>query len=148
MALDDDIRTFLEIPLFRLLERDAVRLLAFSAETKLLRAGDVLFRSPATVDSGNLLIKGALAIFDNPDQVGTPRQVVRAPALVGELSMITATEFSGSIVAREPSTVLRISRTVFHRVLAEYPRSAQTVREALVARLKSLGRDMEPLATF
>ncbi|MFO1117602.1 MAG: cyclic nucleotide-binding domain-containing protein [Beijerinckiaceae bacterium] len=148
MALDDDIRTFLEIPLFRLLERDAVRLLAFSAETKLLRAGDVLFRSPATVDSGNLLIKGALAIFDNPDQIGAPRQVARAPALVGELAMITATEFTGSVVAREPSTVLRISRTVFHRVLAEYPRSAQAVREALVTRLKGISREMEPLATF
>lgn len=148
MALDDDIRTFLEIPLFRLLERDAVRLLAFSAETKLLRAGDVLVRSPAAIESGSLLIKGALAIFDNPDQIGAPCQVVRAPALVGELSMITATEFAGSVVAREPSTVLKISRTVFHRVLAEYPRSAQAVREALVTRLKSISRELEPLATF
>ena len=65
MALDDDIRVFTQIPLFRLLEKEAVRLLAFSAETKLLRAGDVLARSPAPLDCGNLLIKGALAIRPN-----------------------------------------------------------------------------------
>lgn len=148
MALDDDIRVFTQIPLFRLLEKEAIRLLAFSAETKLLRAGDVLARSPAPLDCGNLLIKGALAIFDNPDQIGNARQVVRAPALVGELSMITPTDFTGSIVAREPSTILRIRRAVFHRVLAEYPRSAQIVREALLERLKAMTREMEPLAAF
>ena len=146
MALDDDIRLFVEIPLFRLLERDAVRLLAFSAETKLLRAGDVLVRSPAPMDGGSLLVKGSLALFDNPDQIGTPVQIVRAPALVGELSMITQTDFTGSVVAREPSTILRISRPVFHRVLAEYPKSAQAVRQALLDRLKTLGRELEPLA--
>ena len=148
MALDDDIRTFTEVPLFRILERDALRLLAFSAETKLLRAGDVLFRSPGAIDSGNLLIKGSLAIFDNPDQIGNARQIVRDPSLVGELSMITPTDFVGAIVAREPSTVLRITRAVFHRVLAEYPKSAQMVREALLERLKSMSRDLEPLAAI
>ena len=148
MALDDDIRIFLEIPLFRLLEKEAVRLLAFSAETKLLRAGDVLVRAPAQIDSGNLLMRGSLAIFDNADQIGAAKQVVRAPALVGELSMITPTDFTGSIVAREPSTLLRISRPVFHRVLEEYPRSAQSVREALLGRLKSIAKEMEPSAVF
>jgi CRP-like cAMP-binding protein len=148
MALDDDIRVFTQIPLFGLLEKEAVRLLAFSAETKLLRAGDVLVRAPAPLDCGNLLIKGALAIFDNPDQIGNARQIVRAPSLVGELSMITPTDFSGSIVAREPSTILRIPRAVFHRVLAEYPKSAQIVREALLERLKKMSREMEPLAAF
>ena len=62
--------------------------------------------------------------------------------------MITPTDFVGSIVAREPSTVLRITRAVFHRVLAEYPKSAQMVREALLERLKSMSRDLEPLAAI
>lgn len=148
MALDDDIRIFLEIPLFRLLEREALRLLAFSAETKLLRAGDVLVRAPAQLDGGNLLMKGSLAIFDTADQIGVAKQVIRAPALVGELSMIAPTEFSGSIVAREPTTILKISRPVFHRVLEEYPRSAQSIRDALLERLTTMAKEMEPSALF
>ena len=147
MALNDDIHLFSEIPLFRLLEKDAVRLLAFSAETKLLRAGDILARAPGSLDGGNLLIKGSLAIFDNPDQIGNAAQIVRAPTLVGELSMIAQTDFVGSIVAREPSTILRIPRAVFHRVLAEYPESAQKVRLALLDRLKGISRELQPLAS-
>jgi CRP-like cAMP-binding protein len=148
MALDDDIRIFTQIPLFRLLEPDALRLLAFSAETKLLRAGDVLLRSPQALDGGHLLTKGALAIFDNPDQIGAASQIIRAPALVGELSLIASTSFAGSIVAREPSTTLRISRAIFHRVLNEYPRSAVAIREALVERLKSISQQLAPLAAM
>jgi CRP-like cAMP-binding protein len=148
MALDDDIRIFTQIPLFRLLEPDALRLLAFSAETKLLRAGDVLLRSPQALDGGHLLTKGALAIFDNPDQIGAASQIIRAPALVGELSLIASTSFAGSIVAREPSTTLRISRAIFHRVLNEYPRSAVAIREALVERLKSISQELAPLASI
>lgn len=147
MALDDDIRIFSQIPLFRLLEPEAVRLLAFSAETKLLRAGDVLARSPAAIDGGHLLIKGSLAVFDNTDQIGTPLQIVRAPSLIGELSLIAETEFVGSIVAREPSTTLRISRAVFHRVLNEYPQSAQAIRFALLERLQTMSQELAPLGS-
>ena len=147
MALDDDIRLFSQIPLFRLLEPEALRLLAFSAETKLLRAGDVLVRLPQGFEGGHLLVKGSLAIFDNPDQIGAAKQIARAPALVGELSLIAATDFVGSIVAREPSTILRISRGVFHRVLQEYPGSAAAIRDALLDRLKSISGELAPLAS-
>ena len=147
MALDDDIRLFTQIPLFRLLESEALRLLAFSAETKLLRAGDLLIRSPAQMDGGYLLTRGSLAIFDNPDQIGAALQVLRPPTLVGEISLLTQTEFVGSIVAREPSTVLRISRGVFHRVLEEYPKGAIAIRATLMKRLQALSSELAPLAS-
>ena len=147
MALDDDIRLFAQIPLFRLLEPEALRLLAFSAETKLLRAGDVLARSPTTIDGGHLLTRGSLAIFDNPDQIGAALQVVRPPTLIGELSLLTQTDFVGSIVAREPTTLLRISRSVFHRVLEEYPKSAVAIRTTLLQRLQAISRELTPLAS-
>lgn len=147
MALDDDIRIFSQIPLFRLLEPEALRLLAFSAETKLLRAGDVLVRSPATLEGGYLVVKGSLAVFDNPESLGAPRRQVMAPALIGELSMIAETEPVGSIVAREPTTLLRISRNVFHRVLSEYPRSAAAIQSDIKKRLTSFVQDLAPLST-
>ena len=45
MALDDDIALLARQPLLSLMERDALRLLAFAAESRILRAGDVLFRA-------------------------------------------------------------------------------------------------------
>ena len=44
MALEDDVRDMARLPLFQDIEPDALRLLAFSAETRILRMGDVLFR--------------------------------------------------------------------------------------------------------
>ncbi|MBX3524983.1 MAG: cyclic nucleotide-binding domain-containing protein [Rhodoblastus sp.] len=146
MALDDDIRLFEQVPVFRLLEPDALRLLAFSAETKLLRAGDVLCAAPARLEGGYLVLKGSLAIFDTRDALGEPSKVVYSPGLVGELAMIAETEAAGSIISREPTTLLRISRAVFHRVLSEYPRSADAVRRMVSERLSSLSSQLTPLA--
>ena len=146
MALDDDIRLFEQVPVFRLLEPDALRLLAFSAETKLLRTGDVLCAAPARLEGGYLVLKGSLAIFDTRDALGEPSKVVYSPGLVGELAMIADTEAAGSIISREPTTLLRISRAVFHRVLSEYPRSADAVRRMVSERLSSLSSQLTPLA--
>lgn len=145
MALDDDIRLFTQIPIFRLLEPDALRLLAFSAETKLLRAGDVLCAAPTQLEGGYLVVKGSLAIFGNREALGEPSKIVQSPGLVGELAMVAQTESSGSIIAREPTTLLRISRSVFHRVLAEYPRSAEAVRRMVHDRLSTLSTQLAPL---
>lgn len=146
MALEDDLKLFRQIPIFRLLEPDALRLLAFSAETKLLRAGDVVIRAPGSMHGGRLLTRGSVAIFDNRDQIGAPVRVLAAPALIGEIALICESEISGSMVAREPSTIFFIARTLFHRVLVEYPRSAEAIRKALAGRLSDFAGQLTPLA--
>jgi hypothetical protein len=40
MALDDDITVLSQAPLFNLLERDALRLVAFASESRTYREGD------------------------------------------------------------------------------------------------------------
>lgn len=145
MALGDDIKLFEQIPIFQLLEPDALRLLAFSAETKLLRAGDVLYAAPARLECGYIVVKGTLAIFNNREALGEAARIVQSPGLIGELAMIAPTEPSGSIIAREPTTLLRVSRAVFHRVLGEYPRSAEAVRRMVSDRLSSLSSQLAPL---
>ena len=145
MALDDDIRLFTQIPIFQLLEPDALRLLAFSAETKLLRAGDVLSAAPTQLEGGYLVVKGSLAVFERRDAIGEPAKIIQAPGLVGELAMVAATVSVGSIIAREPTTLLRVSRAVFHRVLSEYPRSADAVRRMIGERLSALSSQLAPL---
>jgi len=147
MALDDDIRLFGTIPIFRLLEPDALRLLAFSAETKLLRAGDVLCAAPSQLEGGYLVVKGSLAVFESREALGEPTKIVQSPGLVGELAMIASTEAAGSIIAREPTTLLRVSRAVFHRVLGEYPRSAAAVRNMIHQRLSTISGQLAPMGS-
>ncbi|PWB79522.1 MAG: cyclic nucleotide-binding protein [Methylocystaceae bacterium] len=141
MALDDDIGNLRRIPLFEDFETEALRLLAFSAETKLLRAGDALFRRGEPSDGGFILTNGSIALERRDD--GRPAdRIVRPFALLGENAMITQTTRPITAIAREPATVLKISRALFHRILEEYPETAAHVRRRLATRLEEFAREL------
>jgi CRP-like cAMP-binding protein len=132
MALDDDVREMAQLPIFQELEPDALRLIAFSAETRILRMGDVLFTKGETSDGGFVVLSGSFAIESGS---GLSAEIVQAHSLIGEMALLTATERPATMVAREPSTVLVIRRAIFHRVLKEYPQSALRMRNSIESRL-------------
>ena len=132
MALDDDVRERAQLPIFQELEPEALRLIAFSAETRILRMGDVLFTKGETSDGGFVVLSGSFAV---ESRSGLGAAVVQARSLIGEMALLTATERPATMVAREPSTVLVIRRSIFHRVLKEYPQSALRMRNSIESRL-------------
>jgi CRP-like cAMP-binding protein len=134
MALEDDIRDMARLPIFQEIEPDALRLLAFSAETKILRKADVLFRRGEMSDAGFLVLSGSFQI-DAPSKRQGSEFIISPYSLIGEMALLTSTERPATVIAREPSTVLRITRAVFHRVLKEHPKSAMRVRTSIEARL-------------
>ncbi len=134
MALDQDIRRLTAIPMLGALDPEAVRLIAFTAETRIFRAGDVLFRRGDPSDGGFLITLGSVAL-DAGREDGPARQVVGPGALIGERALISALARPATAVAREPTTVLKITRRLFHRVLTEFPESALRVRAHLALEL-------------
>ena len=134
MGLEDDIRKLARIPAFAGIETEALRLIAFSAETRILRAGDVLFRRDEISNDGFVVLAGSIAMDASGDGAVTAR-IVRPPGLIGDLALLTQTRRPATAIAREPSTVLRISRLLFRRVLDEFPDSAERLRQSQAARL-------------
>ncbi len=135
MALDDDIALLARQPLLSLMERDALRLVAFAAESRILRAGDVLFRLGEPSDGAVLVIAGAVALNSRED--GQPAEEIAGPgALIGEMALFTAVARPVTAIAREPTQVMRLSRSVMRRVLAESPASAEAVAAAISDRLR------------
>jgi len=134
MGLEEIIGKLARIPAFAGFEPEALRLLAFSAETRILRAGDVLFRRDEISNDGFVVLVGSIAMDASGDGAVTAR-IVRPPALIGDLALLTQTRRPATAIAREPSTVLRISRLLFRRVLNEFPDSAERLRQSLGARL-------------
>jgi CRP-like cAMP-binding protein len=135
MALDDDIALLARQPLLSLMERDALRLVAFAAESRILRAGDVLFRLGEPSDGAVLVIAGAVALNSRED--GQPAEEIVGPgALIGEMALFTAVARPVTAIAREPTQVMRLSRSVMRRVLAESPASAEAVAAAISDRLR------------
>jgi CRP-like cAMP-binding protein len=134
MGVEEIIGKLARIPAFAGIEPEALRLLAFSAETRILRAGDVLFRRDEISNDGFVVLVGSIAMDASGDGAVTAR-IVRPPALIGDLALLTQTRRPATAIAREPSTVLRISRLLFRRVLHEFPDSAERLRQSQGARL-------------
>jgi CRP-like cAMP-binding protein len=142
MALEDDIATLGQAPLFDLLNRDALRLVAFAAENRTLRAGDILFRKGDRSDGGYVVSRGAIALDAQDD--GSPATFIAGPAaLIGQTALFTRIARPATAMAREPSTVIRISPSLMRRVLEEFPGAAEAMREALAKELGELTRGLE-----
>ena len=142
MALEDDIATLSGAPLFGLLDRDALRLVAFAAENRVLRAGDVLFRRGDRSDGGYVVSRGAIALDARDD--GAPAAFIAGPgALIGQAALFARIARPATATAREPSTVIRISPSLMRRVLEEFPQAAMAMRDAMATELERLAEGLE-----
>ena len=146
MSLEQDIRNLSRIPIFAEVEPEALRLLAFAAETRILRTGEILFRKGDMSDGGYVILSGTMRLESGDDRGVGP--LARTHALVGELALVTQTERPVSAIAHEPTTVLKISRQLFQRVLKEFPQSAVRLRATLEERLIAFTRGMAQGQSF
>jgi CRP-like cAMP-binding protein len=142
MALEDDIATLSRAPLFSLLDREALRLVAFAAENRIMRAGDVLFRKGDRSDGGYVVARGAVALDATED--GSPADFVAGPgALIGQTALFARLARPATATAREPSSVLRITPSLMRRVLEEFPTAAAAIEQALSDELAQLTEGLD-----
>ena len=145
MALDQDIERLSRIPILSVLDPGALRLLAFSGEARILRVGDVLFREGESADSAYFVRSGCLILTAANTKGARTADTAPAGVLVGETALLRSTSRLATATAREPTSLLRLSRFLFHRVLTENPGSAERVRAFVAARLLELyGDPAEP----
>ena len=71
MALVDDVDRLARIPVFTVLEPEALRLLAFACETRIILAGTPLFRRGAVSDGGYLVLSGTFEVIDAQERQTT-----------------------------------------------------------------------------
>ena len=131
MALDQDIERLAQVPLFQTLEPDALRLLAFSGETRIVLADTVLFRRGEASEGGFLVLSGTILVTD-----GAYEAVRVGPgSLIGETVLLRDVPHAQSAVAQETSTLIKLPRRAVLRVLEEHPGSARRLLAFLARRL-------------
>lgn len=142
MALDDDITVLSRAPLFSLLERDALRLVAFASETRSLRAGDVLFRKGDRSDGGYVVRTGNLTLDVSED--GSSDAFAAGPStLIGQAALFTRIARPATATATEASTVIRVTPSLMRRVLEEFPDAAAAMQDAMAEELDRLTQGLE-----
>lgn len=134
MRLDEKIALMDALPLLGLLEPQARHVLAFSAEERSLRAGDVLFERGARADGGFLVLSGRIAL--NAAGAGIEgAQMIGPGLLIGEAALIAETTRPGTALAVEPTRLLVLPRSLMHKVLEAHPDSAAALRRHMAAKV-------------
>jgi CRP-like cAMP-binding protein len=141
MSIEDDIAFFERVPTLGLLGRAALRILAIGAESRYVHVGEVLFNAGDHADSGFVVQEGSFSLSTRQAQDG--KAVTVGPGtLLGELAMLTETTRPVTATALEPSTVLRIPRGLFLKMLEGYPDAADRLRDVIAQRTDQSARDI------
>jgi len=143
MALDDDILFLRRISTFRVLGPDALRVLAISVEKIHLRAGDVLFEEGEPSDCAYAIEAGAIRLRRAKDKALDDPVLVKAGGLLGESALMVETDRPASAIAMEPSTLLKISRGMFLRMLESDVEAAIGLREMISRRIDAALDDLD-----
>ena len=141
MGLDDDIAFFEQVPLFAALDKQALRILAIGAETEQLQSGAVLFYAGELADGGYIVQEGSVRL--DPGTFTEGNEIIAGPGtLIGELALLTDMVCQATAIAKEPVTVIRISRSLFRKMLEGYPAAAVTLRVIMAKRLDNWQREL------
>jgi CRP-like cAMP-binding protein len=145
VSIEDDIAFIERVPVLRMLGRPALRILAIGAESRYVHQGEVLFSAGDTTDCGFVIQEGSFVLSSAAK--GVPDTVVGPGMLLGELALIAETKRPATATAREPSTVIRISRSLFLKMLEGYPEAANILRDQISARARNALAEMTDIRT-
>jgi len=138
MSIEDDVALLERVPTLRLLGTPALRMLAIGSEQRNVARGDALFNAGDEADAGFIVQGGAFRIED-----GGGAAIIAGPgALIGELALITAMQRPSTAIALEHSSVIRIARSLFQRVLESDPAAARRLRDEFASRTSQIASDI------
>jgi CRP-like cAMP-binding protein len=140
MSIEDDVVLLDRVPTFHLLGNAAIRVLAIGSEQQEFASGSVLFRAGDASDCGYVVQRGS---FHLGFPGGSKNDVVAGPgALIGELALIVPMARPATATAREYTSVIRITRTLFQRVLDSEPDGARRLRDEFAHRTSQAASDL------
>jgi CRP-like cAMP-binding protein len=137
MSIETDVALLERVPTLRLLGTAALRMLAIGSEQRDFGIGDFLFSAGDEADAGFIVQRGAFRVEDGGAEV-----IAGPGSLIGELAMIVAMRRPSSAIAIENSSVIRVARSLFQRVLESDPDAARRLRDELATRTSQIASDI------
>jgi CRP-like cAMP-binding protein len=141
MTIEDDIALLERVPMLRRLGGPALRMLAIGGENMSVGAGEQLFRAGDTADGAYVVQQGSFRL--RPERAGLSEIIAGPGTLIGESALLSETQRPATATAREDSTVMRLSRAMFLKMLEGYPDAARRLREIILSRNDQWTREVE-----
>jgi CRP-like cAMP-binding protein len=141
MTIEDDIAFFERVPTLGMLGAAALRILAIGAENRYVHSGEVLFSAGDAADGAYVIQEGRFSLSTQPS--ASEKDVTVGPlTLLGELALIAETTRPVTATALEPSTVLRVPRSLFLKTLESFPDAARALRDMIATRNEQSAGDI------
>jgi len=138
MSIEDDVALLERVPTLRLLGMTALRMLAIGSEQRDFRRGELLFTAGDEADAGFIVQRGSFRIADD-----NGAEMIAGPgALIGELALVVAMPRPSTATALEHSSVIRVARSLFQRVLESDPAAARKLRDEFANRTSQIASDI------
>ena len=145
MTLERDIDLLKSVPFFDGIPPEPMKLIAFSADARDLTDKARLFSAGDDAEGGMVVIDGRIDLVDERGAAPKVRERLGPGALIGELALIVETVRPVAAVSVGRSRVLMVRRSLFRRMLDEYPEIAVTLRDRIADRLTKLSPDIARL---
>lgn len=137
MSIEDDVALLERVPTLRVMGTAALRMLAIGSEQRVFPRDSALFHAGDEADAGFVVQRGVFRVED-----GGAALMAGPGALIGELALINAMRRPSTAVALEDSSVIRIARSLFQRVLESDPAAARRLRDELAKRTSQIASDI------
>lgn len=146
MALDDDIRVLSGVRLFQGFTHEQLRLMAFGAETVTLAAGKKLYAEGAPADCAFVIVSGDIGLYRLQNGKRERVSTESDGAILGEFALIAESQRLLEAIAERETKLLRLSRSMFRRILEEFPDTAAILHRRISANLQSMLAQIEAVA--
>lgn len=140
MSLFEDIAVLRRVSLLAGLTDEQLRLLAFSGERQAIAEGETVFEAGAPAAGAMVVLAGRMRVL-MPDEHGDTRSIgpatlINAPALIVEARQPFRAE------AETDCEILLLRRSVFRRLLDEFPAVAARLHAELASRLAGFAGEL------
>jgi CRP-like cAMP-binding protein len=141
MSIDEDIAILEQVPMLRVLGRGTLRMIAVAAETRQVQTGEILFAPGEKPDCAFVVQEGMFALSIDPEN--SSRVIEAGPGtMLGEFALVTEAARPLSAIAQQPSIVMRISRSMFMKILEGDADAAVRLRDYVARRTRQSVADL------
>jgi len=135
VQLNDEVKMLRQVPLFVGVSPAKLKLLAFTSDRVLYRAGEVLFRQGDVADAAFVILSGSADVVVDSSKGPIKVAEVAENAIVGEIAILCDITRTATVVALTQVEALRISKDTFIKMLADFPEMTIEVLRVLADRL-------------
>lgn len=141
MSLDADTQALRAIPLFRGVDDQKLRLLAFLSERMRFDEGENLVEQGDYGDTAYIILEGNADVLISSAAGEQCVASVSKNDFVGEIAILIDVPRTATVRAVTPITALSISKEHFFKMLSNFPDMAVEVMRALAHRLERTTRE-------